>query len=241
MKEFINTFKQTKKVTGDNIFVGIGFSVLAAIVGVIIALVILFTEGTGEDYAHMGAFMVLMVMALTLVFDGFILFPADFMQAIAMGKARKHLIPAHYLLWMRNTLVVLLMALVLSFVEDFVYTRLFTEAVCEIDVKGLLCNPLIFVTILLCVPAVILFFGGIALFWGNKSMFAFAGILLMGSGFSTLTKRHPDMPIVKALNNLKVTSFEMAEVVPICSLSLLMGAVLLTLAWMMLRKQKVNF
>ncbi len=241
MKDFINTFKQTKKVTGDNVFIGVGFGVLGAVIGVIIALVIMFTEGTGEDYAHMGAFMVLMVVALTLIMDGFIVFPADFMQAIAMGKARKHLIPANYLLWMRNTLVVLLMALVLSIVEDFAYSHLFTEAVCEIDVKGLLCNPLIFVTILLCVPAVILFMGGITLSVGNKAIWALAGILLMGSGFSTLTKQHPDMPIVKALNNLKVTSFEMSEVAPICLVCLLIGAVLLTLAWMMLRKQRVNF
>ena len=241
MKEFINTFKQTKKVTGDNVYIGVGFGALGAVIGVIIALVIMFTEGTGEDYAHMGAFMVLMVVALTLVMDGLIVFPADFMQAIAMGKARKHLIPAHYLLWMRNTLVVLLMALVLSFVEDFAYSRLYTEAVCEIDVKGLLCNPLIFVTILLCVPAVILFMGGVTLFVGNKGIWAFVGILLMGSGLSTLAKNQPNSAIVKLLNGLRVTSFEMSEVAPICSLSLIVGAVLLTLAWMMLRKQKVNF
>lgn len=241
MKDFINTFKQTKKVTGDNVFIGVGFGALGAIIGVIIALVILFTEGTGEDYAHMGAFMVLMVVALTLVMDGFIVFPADFMQAIAMGKTRKHLIPSHYLLWLWNTFAVLLMALTVSFLEDFAYSRLFTEAVCEIDVKGLLCNPLIFVTILLCVPAVILFMGGITLTVGNKAIWALAGILLMGSGFSTLTKQHPDMSIVKALNNLKVTSFEMSEVAPICLVCLLIGAVLLTLAWMMLRKQRVTF
>ncbi|MBR6665614.1 MAG: hypothetical protein IKL22_07880 [Lachnospiraceae bacterium] len=241
MKDFINTFKQTKKVTGDNVFIGVGFGALGAIIGVIIALVILFTEGTGEDYAHMGAFMVLMVVALTLVVDGFIVFPADFMQAIAMGKARKHLIPSHYLLWLWNTFAVLLMALTVSFLEDFAYSRLFTEAVCEIDVKGLLCNPLIFVTILLCVPAVILFMGGITLTVGNKAIWALAGILLMGSGFSTLTKQHPDMPIVKALNNLKVNSFEMSEVAPICLVCLLISAVLLTLAWMMLRKQRVTF
>lgn len=241
MKEFINTFKQTKKVTGDNVFIGVGFGALGAIIGVIIALVILYTEGTGEDYAHMGAFMVLMVVALTLVMDGFIVFPADFMQAIAMGKARKHLIPAHYLLWMRNILVVLLMALVLSIVEDFAYSRLFTEAVCEIDVKGLLCNPLIFVTILLCVPAVILFMGGLTLSVGNKAIWALVGILLMGSGFSNLAEKKPNSAIVKWMNGLSATSLEMSEVAPICLLCLLIGAVLLTLSWLMLRKQKVNF
>ncbi len=241
MKEFINTLKQTRKVTGDNVFIGVGFSVLAAVVGVIIVLATLFAKDAGENYAHLGAFMVLMVMALTLVMDGFIVFPADFMQAIAMGKARKHLIPTHYLLWMRNTLVVLLMALVLSFVEDFVYTRLFTEAVCEIDVKGLLCNPLIFVTILLCVPALVLFMGGVTLFVGNKAIWALVAICLMGSGFSTLAKNQPNSAIVKWLNGLRVTSFEMSEVAPICLLCLLVGAVLLTLSWMMLRKQRVNF
>ena len=241
MKEFINTFKQTKKVTGDNVFIGVGYGALGAIIGVIIALAILYTEGTGKDYAHMGAFMVLMVVALSLVLDGFVVFPVDFMQAIAMGKARKHLIPAHYLLWMRNTLVVLLMALVLSIVEDFAYSHLFTEAVCEIDVKGLLCNPLIFVTILLCVPAVILFLGGITLFVGNKGIWAFVGICLMGSGLSTLANNQPNSAIVKWMNGLRATSFEMSEVAPICLVCLLIGAVLLTLAWMMLRKQRVTF
>lgn len=241
MKEFINTLKQTRKVTGDNLYIGVGFGMLGAIIGVIIVLVVLFTKSPGENYAHMGAFMVLLIVAFTLVMDGFIVFPADFMQAIAMGKARKHLVLAHYLLWLRNTLVVLLMALVISLVEDFAYSRLFAQAACDIDVKGLLCNPLIFVTILLCVPALILFLGGVTLLAGNKGVWVFVGICLMGNGFSTLTKKQPDMSIVKTLNNLKVTSFEMSEVAPICLVCLLIGAVLLTLSWLMLRKQRVIF
>lgn len=241
MKEFMNTLKQTRNVTGDNVFIGVGYSVLAAVVGVIIVVATLFAKDGGENYAHMGAFMVLLVMCLTAFMDGFIVFPADFMQALSMGKVRKYLVPAHYIMWLWNTFVVLLMALTVSLLEDAVYARLFADVACDIDVKAILCNPLIFVTILLCVPAVILFLGGVTLFFGAKFIWAFVGIYLMGMGFSTLSKMHPDARLVQMLNNLRITSLEMTEVAPVCILCLIAGAVLLAGSWLMLRKQRVTF
>ena len=82
---------------------------------------------------------------------------------------------------------------------------------------------------------------GVTLFFGAKFIWAFVGIYLIGMGFSTLTKMHPDAKLVQMLNNLRLTSLEMSEVAPVCILSVLVGAILLAGSWLMLRKQRVTF
>lgn len=235
MKDFINTLKQTKKVTGDYIYFGVFFSIVAAIIGGIEAQMLLRKYGV---WNYTGSFMVLMFMAIVVLVEGFWIFPAEFMRALSMGKARKHLFPVNYLLWLRNTLVVLLIALGINLLEHFVYMRFSAEAVYAVGVGPLLSNPLVFVTILLCVPALILFLGGSTLFFGIKLVWIFLGIFMIGIGVSNFTESHPESPIVKWLDGLLGG---VSDVVPICLLCLLGAVILLGLAWLMLRKQRVTF
>ena len=95
MKEFMDTFKRVKKVTGDNVYIGVAFSIFSVIVGVILS--ILFINRVGCR-VHFAAMTVLIMLAFTILLYGFLVFPADYLQALSMGKVRKHLFPAHYLL-----------------------------------------------------------------------------------------------------------------------------------------------
>ncbi len=235
MKEFMDTFKRVKKVTGDNVYIGVAFSILAVITGVILS--ILFINRAGCR-VHFGAMTVLIMMAFAILLHGFLVFPVDYMQALSMGKVRKHLLPAHYLLWIRNTLVVLMIALVTSLVEELVYSALFKDAVYAVDIRVFLGNPLVFVTILLCVPALILFLGGIALCFGIKFMWAFPVVYVVVSVFSYYTKIHPDSVVVSWLDGLSGAE---PNVTLICLLCLVASAILLGLSWLMLRKQRVTF
>ena len=235
MKEFLDTFKQVKKVTGDNIYIGVAFSVLAVIVGVILS--ILFINRVGCR-VHFGAMTVLIMLAFTILLYGFLVFPADYLQALSMGKVRKHLFPVHYLLWLRNTLVVLMIALVTSLLEELVYSTLFKDAVYAVDIRVFLGNPLVFATILLCVPALILFLGGITLGFGVKFIWVFPVVYVVVSGFSYYTKKNPDSDVVSWLDGLAGAE---PNIVPICLLCLLASVILLSLSWLMLRKQRVTF
>lgn len=235
MKEFLDTFKQVKKVTGDNIYIGVAFSVLAVITGVILSIVLI--NRTGAK-VQLGAMTVLIVLAFTILLCGFLVFPSDFLQALSLGKVRKYLIPAHYLLWLRNTLVVLMIALVTSFLEGLVYSALIKDAVYVVDMRAVIGNPLVFATILLCVPALILFLGGITLCFGVKFMWVFPVVYVVVSGFSCYTKKNPDSAVVSWLDGLAGAE---PNVVPICLLCLLASAILLGLSWLMLRKQRVTF
>ncbi len=235
MKEFMDTFNRVKKVTGDNVYIGVAFSIFAVIVGVILS--ILFINRVGCR-VHFGAMTVLIMLAFTILLYGFLVFPADYLQALSMGKVRKHLFPAHYLLWIRNTLVVLLIALGVSLVEELVYSALLKDAIYVVDMITFLSNPLVFVTILLGVPALILFLGGIALCFGIKFMWAFPVVYVVVSGFSYYTKKHPDSAVVSWLDGLSSAE---PNVALICLLCLLASAILLGLSWLMLSKQRVIF
>lgn len=235
MNNFMDTFKRVKKVTGDNVYIGVAFSIFAVIVGVILS--ILFINRVGCR-VHFGAMTVLIMLAFTILLYGFLVFPSDFMQALSMGKVRKHLLPAHYLLWLRNTLVVLMIALVTSLLEELVYFTLFKDAVYAVNIRVFLGNPLVFVTILLCVPALILFLGGITLFFGIKFIGFFPVVYVVVSGFSYYTKKHPNSAVVSWLDGLSGAE---PNVALICLLCLLASAILLSLSWLMLRKQRVIF
>ena len=235
MKEFLITLKQTEKVTRFGLFYCLGVCILGAVFGLFMSLSMMFAWKTRN---HLGTLMIVMVMAIQVVACGLALFPACFQHALSLGKVRKHLFPAHYLLWIRNTLVVLLIALGVSLVEELVYSALLKDAIYLVDMITFLSNPLVFVTILLGVPALILFLGGIALCFGIKFMWAFPVVYVVVSGFSYYTKKHPDSAVVSWLDGLSSAE---PNVALICLLCLLASAILLGLSWLMLSKQRVIF
>lgn len=231
MKEFLNTLKLTEKVTRENFYMVLGNCIIATVCGAIIALNILLQWGARN---HMGSQLILIFMAITLVFIGFGLFPRDFQQALAMGKTRKYLFAGNYLLWFKNTLIVLLFAIGVCAVEELVYTRLVPESVCLLDMRPFLGNPLIFITILLCAPALIMFLGGMILRFGVNVFWGAVGACFLFWGFIKIKNNYPDCAVMRWLG----IGGE-PNVVGICTLCLVCGSVLLGIAWLSLRKQRV--
>ncbi len=232
MKGFCDTLKRTGKVTGGNIYISVFFGLLAIVIGGIGTLLIYndCEVWIGMPSAMLQAFMFIMVMVY-----GFAVFPIEFMQALSMGKSRKHLFAASYLLWLKNTLVMLLLALGVAFLENFVYTAILKQtASVWMDFQ----NPLVFITILLCVPALILFQGGLILFFETKLILVFWGLFMIGMGFFRYAERCPESVIVKGMDYLFGAE---PNITAVCLLCLVLGAILIPLSWLMLRKQRVIF
>ena len=232
MKEFICVLKQTDKVTRQNIWSMVISLLFGTGVGWIGSLI--FYYGAGF-WCGMEVPMAMGTMATIFILGGFVMFPRDFVQALTMGKTRKYLFPAHYVLWMRNTLIGMLGILGICFVKDSVYSN-FTEGFVLIrDEWAVLSNPLIFVTIVLCVPALILFLGGMRLFFGIKLLWGVLGLFMIVIGFTKLKVKNPNFAVLKWLG----MSGGEPNVVLICLLCLLCGVIMLGLSWLVLRKQRV--
>ena len=231
MKEFLVTLKQTEKVTRDGLFYCLGMCILGAGFGLLMSLSMIFAWETRN---HLGTLTIVMVMAIQVISCGMLVFPAYFQQALALGKVRKHLFAGNYLLWLRNTLVVLLIVLGAGLIEEVVYFRVIGESVSFQDMELILSNPLVFVTCLLCAPAVILFLGAMILRFGIHILWGFAGLYLFALGFVKLKDHCPDFALMKWLG-----AGGEPNVVGICLLCLVCGVVLLGIAWLSLRKQRV--
>ena len=232
MKEFICVLKQTDKVTRQNIWSMVISLLFGTGVGWIGSLI--FYYGAGF-WCGMEVPMAMGTMATIFILGGFVMFPRDFMQALTMGKTRKYLFPAHYVLWMRNTLIGMLGILGICYIKDSVYSNFTEGSVLIRDEWAILSNPLIFMTIVLCVPALILFLGAMRLFLGIKMFWGFLGLFMFGIGFAEWKERHPDFTVLRWL----ITGNGEPNVVVICLLCWLCGVMMFGLAWLVLRRQRV--
>ncbi|MBR4084368.1 MAG: hypothetical protein IKK33_08820 [Lachnospiraceae bacterium] len=235
MKEFCNILKQTGKVTWGNAYMAVSWSVIAAIIGMGGDLFLYYQDGV---WCEMGGVMSLIFLALMVVFAGFVIFPADFMQALSMGKTRKYVLPAHYCMWIRNTFMALLSVLGIKFIEKLMRTHLAMEVEYIMDETAFVYNPLVFSTIVICVPAVILFCGGLILFFGIKLLWGIFALFVLCAGSAKFEDMLSQTAIMQWQNSL--TGAE-PNVVVICFLCLIGAAILLAFAWLMLRKQRVTF
>lgn len=231
MKEFLITLKQTEKVTRGGLLYCLGTYILGAAFGLFMSLSLIFAWKTRN---HLGTLMIVMVMAVQVITCGLALFPACFQHALAFGKVRKHLIVGNFLLWLRNTLVILLLILGAGVIEEVVYFRVIGESFRFQDMELILGNPLTFVTVLLCAPAVILFLGAMILRFGIYILWGFVGLYLLVLSFVKVKDNCPDWTLMKWLG----VGGE-PNVVGMCVLCLVCGAVLLGIAWLSLRKQRV--
>ena len=130
--------------------------------------------------------------------------------------------------------MILLIVLGAGVIEEVVYFRVIGESFRFQDMELILGNPLVFVTILLCAPAVILFLGAMILRFGIHILWGFAGLYLFALGFVRLKDHCPDLALMKWLG-----AGGEPNVVGICLLCLVCGVVLLVIAWLSLRKQRV--
>ena len=235
MKEFCNTLKQTGKVTWGNACMAVYWPVITAIIGMVGDLFLYYQDGV---WCEMGGFMSLTFLALMVVIAGFVIFPADFMQALSMGKARKYLIPAHYCMWVRNILVALVTVLGMKFIEKIMRIHLVTEVAYIVNETKFVYNPLVFSTIVICVPTVILFFGGLIFFFGIKLLWGIFALFVLCAGAAKFEDMLSQTAIMQWQNSL---AGKEPNVAVICLLCLIGAAILLFFAWLMLRKQRVTF
>ncbi len=231
MKEFICVLKQTDKVTRQNLWNAIYSPFMGAIGGGILSVLSYCMQGawfTAEVFLAVGAMLGMFLVHFLIIF------PTDFTQALSMGKARKYLFPTHYVLCLRNTLVSMLCILGICLIRDYAYSHL-EDGALILNEWSILSNPLIFVTIVLCVPALILFLGGMRLFFGVKMYWGFLGLFMILIGFTKLKEKYSDVTVLRWL---RISGGE-PNVVVICLLCLLCGVMMLGLAWLVLRKQRV--
>ncbi len=232
MKEFICVLKQTNKVTKYNFWCLMINLFAGAVWGVMFTWLPYFSSGV---LISMEGIVALGFVAVNMCMCWFLFFPADYMQALAMGKTRKYLFGAHYLLWFRNALICMLGILGICLIKDYVYSNLVDGLVVLRNEWSVISNPLVFVTIVLCVPALILFLGGMRLFFGVKLLWGIPGLFVLAMGLTKLEEKCPDFVIFRWFG---VSGGE-SNTVAICLLCLISGAIMMGLAWMMLRKQRV--
>ena len=179
MKEFGRTLRQIIMVNGKEIG---GYAIISAVtglVGMLITLFMLCIDGAGENYTQTGAMMVVLIGVLLLCFGGIEFFFRDFNMAVSMGKRRKYLVPARYLWEMVNTGMVLLISVLVSLIEELLYSVFYPGAVCAMNVRWFILRPEVFVVCLLCIPMIHVLFGALYLKFANNFMWFFLGLSIV--------------------------------------------------------------
>lgn len=159
MKEFIRTLKQSFRVQGSDTLTYAAISVGGGIIGVIIVLIIMAIDGTGEDYGMLGTMFAIMGGTIAIFFGSIFTVQSDFNLAISLGKTRKYYAPSKYINLMVNVLLIEVVIVVFTYLEKALYPAIYPGAVCELSFSGLAENPGLIVGIALVVPVIIMFLG----------------------------------------------------------------------------------
>lgn len=179
MNEYIKALKQNFKLNKDHYTVGLFILALAAIVGVVIILLVLYNSPAGETYGTAGSFLILMFGGMmVLIYDIFYI-PKHFHQAISMNRARKPLLAALYIMGCLDVIILLVGAKIVAVLELALYGKLFPASVSEFNTAAWMNNPLLVVGIILGFPVVCLFIASILMrfpkagFWTLWAMWMF--------------------------------------------------------------------
>ncbi len=168
MKEFIRTLKETFLIN-VNEFLQYGLIPLAGgIFGIIIVLIVMAVDGTGEDYGQIGTMLVQMFGMILLFFGGIFSVQSDFNLAVSMGKTRKYYVPSKYLMLVCETAVILIIMFVISRIEDILYPAIYPGAVCDLNVGGIFGYPGILAGVLFGLPMIVLLFGALLMRFAAK-------------------------------------------------------------------------
>ena len=183
MKEFIRTLKETFQVNRKEILQYGLLAIAGGILGVILVLIIMAVDGTGEDYGQLGTLFAEMFSAIALLFGGIFAVQTDFNLAISMGKTRKYYVPARYLLLVLDTTIILAIVFLTSRIENALYPAIYPGTVCDLNAGGILNSPGVFAAIAMGVPMIVLLFGALLMRFSTKFfwvLWAFWMFLCMG-------------------------------------------------------------
>jgi hypothetical protein len=157
MNEYKKALKQNIKLNKDHFTVGLFIIALAAIVGIVVMLLILFNSSEEETYGTLGAFLILVFGGMmVLIYDVFYV-PRQFHQAISMNRARKPLLVSLYVMSCLDMVILLASAKVVSVLELALYRKLFPPSISELDATYWMGNPLFLADSVLGIPVVCLF------------------------------------------------------------------------------------
>ena len=168
MKDFIRTLKENLILEWTEPLFTVLIPVIGGVIGIIMTLFSMSMDGTGESYGKVGAFMVLVLGILFIFFTGIFSLPIDFNLAVSMGKTRKSYVPARFIILALDVLAVILIFIIFNAAEEALYTTLYPNAVCELDVGKLLHNPALIAGTIFLLPTVNLLCGALLMRFPTK-------------------------------------------------------------------------
>ena len=243
MKEFMRTLKETFQVNRiEPIQYGL-LPIAGAILGIVLVLIIMAVDGTGEDYGQLGTVFAIMFSTIVLLFGGIFSVQSDFNLAISMGKTRKYYMPARYLVLVLDTVIILTIVLLTSRIEDALYPAIYPGTVCDLNAGRFLNSPGVFAAIALGVPMIILLFGVLLMrfsakfFWVVWALWMF--LCMGGPRIASATIENPDsLPGKVGLALVEVlTGLTALKLFGIAAVTILTG---LIVTFVLFKKQRVT-
>lgn len=238
MKELTKCIKQTLRVTIGDIRFMITIPLLGYVMGLATGMACVYMEGSEKGYFYCGTAIALLCVGFVIFAVGLTKMPTGFNMALSMGKVRKHLVAANYIGWICNTLIALLICMAGSMLEECIYRNLYPEAVCELNLRVFLCNPVYSGTLLLCAPALALLVTAFTMRLGANGILILSimpsiVVLLIGR-----IVKNPDSFLVRmASEYLEV----LLRLVKSPLTYIVLGLICVILAYLMLRKQRVTY
>lgn len=243
MKEFIRTLKQLFLVGWQDMLAFSLYSLLGGVVGIIITLIIVAIEGSGEEYAQVGMFMALLIGVLVYLFAGIFGMANEFNLAVSMGKTRKYYGPAKYLMLVLGFLVMMAASALIGLVENILYPAIYPGIVCELYFSKILLQPMVIFSVTFIGAMLVVLFGALILKFSNKIyIFIWALWMVSTMSFSRLASSlHEEQPSVWGkIAKCVVTFAQNVTTVQMILLILVVVAVGLAVSFGFLRKQRVT-
>lgn len=180
MKELFRTIKQSFQVHGsDNIFYVLA-TLGGAVFGIVLVLIIMAVDGTGEDFGMLGTMMALVVGMIALFLGGIFALQNEFNLAVSIGKTRKYFLPAKYLNLFVNFVALEVVVVLVSRLEKALYPAFYPGAVCELGFDKFTGNFGVLAGMAICAPIVILFLGAMLMRFTAKFFWVFWALWMFG-------------------------------------------------------------
>lgn len=180
MKEYLKALKQNFKLNKDHFTVGLFILALAAIVGIVIILLVLYNSPAGETYGTAGSIFVLLFGGMMILTYDVFYVPKYFRQAISMNRARKPLLAALYVMSCLDVVILLIIAKIVSVLELALYGKLFPASVSEFDAAAWMSNPLLIAGFVLGIPVVCLFIASLLMRFPKGAFFTLWALWMFG-------------------------------------------------------------
>lgn len=180
MKEFIRTLKQIFQVHGSDTLAYTVIPIGGGIIGVILVLIIMAIDGTGEDYGMIGTMLAIMFGAIEIFFGLIFTLQGEFNLAVSMGKARKYYVSAKYANLVLTVLLVEVVIVAFTYLEKALYPAIYPGAVCELSFSFLADNPGLIVGIAIVVPVIIMFLGVMLMRFSTKFFWVLWALWMFG-------------------------------------------------------------